>query len=92
MTVLAGFFALALIATLAHKTRLRPHFLVTNGLLLLTLCAVLGMANCGRDSVKPKLGTPPGTYSLTVSGAFASAASATSPAVVRNTQLTLVVQ
>jgi len=79
--------ALALMASLFKQGRHRRHSLATALLLALIICAGLSLAACaGGGSSKP--GTPAGTYSLAVTGTFASG----STTLAHSAKLTLVVQ
>ena|SRR5215469_6812919 len=83
--------ALALIAgqVSQHGAKNRPLATVMTALILLGVG--IAMAACGgggNTTATPQMGTPSGTYSITVSGTFSSG----STTLAHNTKLTLVVQ
>ena len=78
---------LALMASLFKQGRHRRHSLATVSLLALTICIGLALAACGGGG-SSNLGTPKGTYTLTVTGTVTSG----STTAAHSTKLTVVVQ
>jgi hypothetical protein len=79
---------LVMLIAMAGSSHRRRSVLTYAFALLVILYVAMTLSACGGGGTTPSMGTPAGSYSLTVNGTFTSG----STTVTRNTNLTLIVQ